>query len=104
MKKTAWSVQKRFNGIFAFALWDDDKKTLLLARDRIGIKPLFYFYDNKRLIFASEIKAILKALPEKPEVDSSSLFRYLILQYIPAPATLYKNIYKLMPASILDIK
>ncbi|MEK6657730.1 MAG: asparagine synthase (glutamine-hydrolyzing), partial [Nitrospirota bacterium] len=92
---------KRFNGIFAFALWDDDKKTLLLARDRIGIKPLFYFYDNKRLIFASEIKAILKALPEKPEVDSSSLFRYLILQYIPAPATLYKNIYKLMPASIL---
>ena len=53
------------------------------------------------MIFASEIKAILKALPEKPEVDSSSLFRYLILQYIPAPATLYKNIYKLMPASIL---
>ena len=70
------------------------KKTLLLARDRIGIKPLYYFIMIKRLIFASEIKAILKALPEKPEVDSSSLFRYLILQYIPAPATLYKNIYK----------
>lgn len=100
-EEDGWACAKRFNGIFAFALWDDDKKTLLLARDRIGIKPLYYFYDDKRLIFASEIKAILKALPEKPEVDSSSLFRYLILQYIPAPATLYKNIYKLMPTSIL---
>lgn len=100
-KEDGWECAKRFNGIFAFALWDDDKKTLLLARDRIGIKPLYYFYDDKRLIFASEIKAILNALSERPEIDASSLFRYLILQYIPAPATLYKNIYKLMPASVL---
>jgi len=100
-EEDGWECAKRFNGIFAFALWDDNKKTLLLARDRIGIKPLYYFYNDKRLIFASEIRAILKALYEKPEVDSSSLFRYLILQYIPAPATLYKNIYKLLPASVL---
>lgn len=100
-EEDGWECAKRFNGIFAFALWDENKKTLLLARDKIGIKPLYYFYDDKRLTFASEIKAILKALPEKPEIDSSSLFRYLILQYIPAPATLYKNIYKLPPTSVL---
>ncbi len=102
-EEDGWECAKRFNGIFAFALWDDNKKTLLIARDRIGIKPLYYLYADKRLIFASEIRAILKALPEKPEVDSSSLFRYLILQYIPAPATLYKNIYKLQPASVLTL-
>ncbi len=100
-EEDGWECAKRFNGIFAFALWDENKKTLLIARDRIGIKPLYYFYNDKRLIFASEIKAILKVLSEKPVIDSSSLFRYLILQYIPAPATLYKNIYKLPPASVL---
>ncbi|MFZ3065096.1 MAG: asparagine synthase (glutamine-hydrolyzing) [Nitrospirota bacterium] len=100
-EENGWECAKKFNGIFAFALWDDNKKTLLLARDRIGIKPLYYFYDDKRLIFASEIKAILNALSERSEIDASSLFRYLILQYIPAPATLYKNIYKLMLASVL---
>ncbi|MBI3354099.1 MAG: asparagine synthase (glutamine-hydrolyzing) [Nitrospirae bacterium] len=100
-EENGWECAKRFNGIFAFALWDDNKKTLFIARDRIGIKPLYYFYNDKRLIFASEIKAILKVLSERPEIDASSLFRYLILQYIPAPATLYKNIYKLLPASVL---
>ncbi len=100
-EEDGWECAKRFNGVFAFALWDDNKKTLLIARDRIGIKPLYYFYDDKRLIFASEIKTILMALSEMPKIDSSSLFRYLILQYIPAPATLYKNIYKLMPATVM---
>ncbi len=100
-EEDGWECAKRFNGIFAFALWDDNKKTLLLARDRIGIKPLYYFYNDKRLIFASEIRAILKAFSERPEINPSSLFRYLILQYIPAPDTLYKNIYKLLPASVL---
>ncbi len=100
-EEDGWGCVKRFNGIFAFAIWDNKRQLLLLARDRIGIKPLYYFYDNKRLIFASEIKAILKALPEKPEIAPSSLFRYLILQYIPAPATLYKNIYKLLPANVI---
>src|SRR4030067_419068 len=100
-EEDGWECAKRFNGIFAFALWDDNKKTLLLARDRIGIKPLYYFYDKERFMFASEIKAILKVFSERPEINPSSLFRYLILQYIPAPDTLYKNIYKLLPANVI---
>ena len=100
-EEDGWECVKRFNGIFAFALWDDNKKTLLVARDRIGIKPLYYYYDNEIFIFASEMRAILKALAERPAIDHSSLFRYLILQYIPAPDTLYKNIYKLMPATVM---
>ena len=84
-------------------MWDDNKKTLLVARDRIGIKPLYYYYDNEIFIFASEMRAILKALAERPAIDHSSLFRYLILQYIPAPDTLYKNIYKLMPATVMIV-
>lgn len=100
-EEDGWECAKRFNGIFAFSLWDNKTQTLLLARDRIGIKPLYYFYDNERFIFASEIRAILKALAERPEIDHSSLFRYLILQYIPAPNTLYKNIYKLLPATVM---
>ena len=66
-----WGLTKtleRLVGMFAFAVWDQEEKKLFCARDRIGIKPLYYFYDNDQIIFASEIKAILKGLKQKPSI------------------------------------
>ena len=88
---------KRLNGMFGFALWDARLRRLWLARDRLGKKPLVYYWDGKRLLFASEIKAILRD-PEVPrEIDFEALDLYLTLNYIPATWTIFKNIRKLLP-------
>jgi asparagine synthase (glutamine-hydrolysing) len=85
------------NGMFAFAIWDANKQRLLLARDRLGIKPLYYFYSARQLIFASELKGIL-AHPEVPrEIDLTALDQFLTLEYIPSPRSIYKDIHKLPP-------
>jgi len=92
---------KHLNGMFAFALWDGRKQKLWLGRDRLGIKPLNYYWDGRKLVFASEIKAIL-CDPDVPrEIDAAALDLYLTLNYIPAPRTIFKNIRKLMPGSYL---
>ncbi|MDD3580608.1 MAG: asparagine synthase (glutamine-hydrolyzing) [Desulfobacca sp.] len=92
---------KRFNGMFAFAIWDDKNRTLFLARDRVGEKPLYYFIDPDRLIFASEIKAIL-ADPSVPrQVNLPGLVNYLAFGHAVAPDTIYQNIYKLLPGHYL---
>lgn len=92
---------KHFNGMYSFALWDSRVKRLILARDRIGIKPLFYTRKGDRIIFSSEIKPILKAIGYLPDIDEEAIFRYLLLQYIPSPRTPFMGIYKLPPGSIL---
>ncbi|MBI4744689.1 MAG: asparagine synthase (glutamine-hydrolyzing) [Actinobacteria bacterium] len=85
----------RFRGMFAFAIFDRNKKRLLLVRDRIGIKPLYYTKVNGSFIFASEIKSLL-SLPEvKREVNEEAFYHYLSFLTTPAPSTLFKNIYKL---------
>ena len=85
---------QKFNGMFAFALWDDDKKLLFLARDRFGVKPLHYYKDKDKFIFASEIKAILEAdIPRK--VNKTALTQFLAFEYVPAPLTMFENINKL---------
>ena len=91
-----------FQGMFAFALWDKLEKKLFLARDRVGKKPLYYFHDNARFVFASEIKAILamKGIPR--EVDVEALNYYLTYGYIPAPMTIFKHIRKIRQASVLS--
>lgn len=94
----------RFRGMFAFGIWDEKKKKLLLVRDRLGIKPLFYYWDNKQFIFASEIKAILSYPQIDKEIDSSALWDYFTYLYIPTPKTAYKRISKLPPASILTFR
>ncbi len=91
---------RSLNGMFAFAVWDEPRERLLLARDRLGIKPVFYAWDGGRLVFASEIKGILEAWP-RPEVDVVALHDYLSLGYIPAPRTIYQGIQKLPPAHLL---
>jgi len=92
---------KHLNGMFGFALWDARLQRLWLARDRLGKKPLVYYWDGKRLLFASEIKAILRD-PEVPrEIDFEALDLYLTLNYIPATWTIFKNIRKLLPGHYL---
>ena len=92
---------KRLNGMFAFALWDARLRRLWLARDRLGKKPLLYYWDGKRLIFASEIKAILRDPDVARQIDFEALDLYLTLNYIPAPWTIFKNIRKLPPGHTL---
>lgn len=92
---------KRLNGMFAFALWDDRRKRLWLARDRLGIKPLVYSWNGRRLTFASEIKAILCDPDVSREIDPEALDLYLTLNYIPAPWTIFRNIRKLPPGHFL---
>lgn len=84
-------------GMFAFALWDKRKNTLFLARDRIGIKPLYYSIQKGSLIFASEIKAILQNPGSQIEIDPDAINDYFSFLFVPAPKTIYKGIYKLKP-------
>lgn len=93
-----------FNGMFAFAIWDQRKRKLFLARDRLGQKPLFYAKTPKSFIFASEVKAILKNLEVKKEVDFDALSCCLSLGYFLAPLTIIKGIRKLPAASTLTFK
>jgi len=86
---------EKFNGMFAFAIWDEGGKELFLARDRIGIKPLYYYLKDGRFIFGSEIKSILEADSVKKEVNLQSMYYYLGYEFVPAPETMFKNIYKL---------
>lgn len=88
-------------GMFAFAIWDEREKQLLLGRDRLGKKPLVYILLNDKLIFASEIKCLLEDNELQREIDIQALNLYLTYQYVPSPLTIFKNIKKLPPASIL---
>jgi asparagine synthase (glutamine-hydrolysing) len=92
---------KRLRGMYAFALWDDNKKRLLLARDRLGKKPMYYTIQNGAIYFGSELSAILAALPHKPEINLEAIDLYLSLQYIPEPHTAYQGVFKLPPAHTL---
>jgi asparagine synthase (glutamine-hydrolysing) len=86
-------------GMFAIALWDARRRTLLLARDRLGIKPLYYATDNHRILFASEIKALLQdSVPR--DVDRQALHDYLALGYVPGPRSIFAGIRKLPPGHI----
>ncbi len=91
----------KLNGMFAFAIWDARESRLLLARDRIGKKPLVYRTESDRVLFASELKA-LKLFPDVPrEIDLTALRLYLTYQYVPYPRAIYKGASKLPPASYL---
>ena len=92
---------KQLRGMFAFAIWDQRKERLFLARDRLGQKPLNYTIKDGQLIFASEIKAILEDPEIKREVNIGALHNYLSYQYVPAPETMFAEIKKLPPAHIL---
>ncbi len=93
-----------FNGMFAIAIWDGNKKELFLARDRLGIKPLYYYQNEDEFIFASETKAILKGLDKKPELNVQLIDSYMSFGYIPGENTLHKGIKRLMAGHYAVLK
>ena len=95
---------KKLRGMFAFALWDDRRQRLLIARDRLGKKPLHYALHQGKLYFASEIKSILAVAPELAEVNRAALMQYMYLGYIPDPATAFVGIHKLPPGHLLEFE
>lgn len=94
----------RFQGMFAFAFWDRKEEKLVLARDPLGIKPLYFSWDGKKLLFASEIKALLVHPDLSKEIDPKAISLYLECQYIPAPFTIYRQIRKLPAAHFLTLQ
>jgi asparagine synthase (glutamine-hydrolysing) len=94
---------EHLRGMFAFAIWDRPRKTLFIARDRLGIKPLYYRYDGRTLLFGSEIKTILAYPGVHPEFDSSTLAEYLAFGYLSGEQTMYAGIRKLMPGHTLSV-
>jgi len=88
-------------GMFAFAVWDSRRRRLLLARDRLGIKPLFYRLEPHRLLFASELRALRTLASTAFEVDPQSVYDFFGFRYIPAPRTLYRGVEKLLPGHSL---
>jgi asparagine synthase (glutamine-hydrolysing) len=94
----------QLRGMFAIALWDSRRQRLLLARDRIGKKPLFYSWNGRRLVFGSEIKALWPAGGLSEEMDLEALSDYFSFQYVPAPKTVYREIRKLRPAHYLVVE
>jgi len=94
----------KLRGMFAFALFDERRRRLLLARDRLGKKPLHYALSGGQLFFGSEIKAILAAVPELATTDSQALLQYFYFGYIPDPATAFSNISKLPPGHLLEFE
>ena len=101
-----WGLEKavtRFNGMFAIALWDRHEKRLHLIRDRIGVKPLYYGWFGRTLLFGSELKSLTAHRDFKPEVDRQALTLYLRHGYIPAPHSIYQGVKKLEPGTILTL-
>ncbi|MBN1353476.1 MAG: asparagine synthase (glutamine-hydrolyzing) [Candidatus Omnitrophica bacterium] len=95
---------RKLNGMFAFCVWDKKERTLFLARDRIGIKPVYYYFDGDNFIFSSSIKSFLGIDFVKKEVDSEALSEYLQYLYINAPRSIFKSIRKLEPGSCIKLR
>lgn len=100
-----WGIEclNKFNGMWAFALWDNKNQTLYLTRDRIGEKPLYYYYNDNKVIWGSEIKTIIAGGVSK-ELNDDVLGLYLALGFMPAPYSLIKGIHNLEPGSYVEIK
>lgn len=94
----------RFVGMFAFAFWDGKTETLLLARDHLGVKPLYIYRDDQKIVFGSEIKAILEYPSVSRTINPNALGLYFECQYIPSPETIYQKIQKVPPAHVLRYK
>lgn len=97
------SCLNQLNGFFAFCIYDKQEQSFFLARDRFGVKPLYYLHDEDKFLFGSELKAI-HAYGINKDLDYDSLFTYLQLNYIPAPHTIFKHVKKLLPGHYMQVK
>lgn len=97
------SCVERFRGMFSFAVWDKDRRVLFCARDRLGIKPFYYFWDGRLFVFASEIKALLEHPAISASFEQSALPEYLASGYLTGSGTLFRDIRKLMPGHWLTL-
>jgi asparagine synthase (glutamine-hydrolysing) len=101
----AWGVEdavRRFNGMFAIAVWDRDLRRLSLVRDRLGVKPLYYGFAGRTFLYGSELKALRRHPEFAAGIDRAALQLYLRFTYVPAPRSIYQGIAKLMPGTILS--
>jgi asparagine synthase (glutamine-hydrolysing) len=98
------AMLEQLRGMFAFALYDRKRRRLLIARDRLGKKPLYYHDDGKRLAFASELKALMLDPRVKRDVDPVALADYLTFQYVPSPGTILAGVQKLPPAHFKAVR
>jgi asparagine synthase (glutamine-hydrolysing) len=103
-KQWGSDVLDHLNGMFGLAIWDDQRRRLMLARDRMGIKLIYYMIDSNGIFFGSEIRPILAVLDEKPEVDPVALNLFLRYRYTPSPLTLFCGIKKLAPGTRLIVE
>lgn len=94
---------QRFRGMFAFGIWDEKRKKLFIARDRLGKKPVYYYCDDKKFVYASEIKAILQDETIDRTLNTQALIDYLTYHYIPFPETIFKKIHKLPPGHYMTV-
>jgi len=102
----AWGdrVCERMNGMFAFAVWDTERRRLFMARDRLGIKPLYYYEDAEKIVFGSELKAILKAPDIQKTLDLTALGHFLTFEYVPSPGSIFREIRKLPQGHTLTLE
>jgi len=98
-----YSCLSKIRGMFAFALFDNKKKKMFIARDRIGEKPLYYYFSDSTFICASELKAIIQHQGFRKEINYSALTDYIVYGYIPAPKSIWNKIYKLNPAHFMVV-
>lgn len=101
-----WGISciEKFNGMFAIAIYDKTLNKLFLCRDRIGKKPLYYWIDGCNIVFASELKPIMKLDSFIPLIDKTAVSKFMYYQYIPAPQTIFKNVYKVEPGEIVSFQ
>jgi asparagine synthase (glutamine-hydrolysing) len=102
----AWhhEMVHRLNGMFALAVWDSARRELLVARDRLGIKPLYYFEKDGNFACASELKSLLKYPHFEPEINTRALYQYLVRGFIPTPETIFEHVHKLLPGHLLVVR
>jgi asparagine synthase (glutamine-hydrolysing) len=102
----AWGKDSvlKFRGMFAFALWNKITKNLILCRDRLGVKPLYYYHDENIFLFASELKGITGFHGLDLEIDQAAVSRYLQVGYIKSPYSIFKKIRKLSPGCFLEVE
>lgn len=102
-KKYSYDFVKHLNGMFAIAIWDTEKQELIIARDRMGEKPLFYQFNGKDIFFASELKALLKHPHASRAISPISLNKYLTYEYVPSPYTILDQVYKVEAGELMRV-